>query len=242
MSVPRMISSVSSHAVMPAHKRFSQSSAMLLRRHASTTRSPTPNQFAKNASAAYAKQKQPQYQSQPREPSKPQSQSQRPAQQRPNRAIAQSAGSFDQEVGGAARPTTQGSLMYRLLTSLSSTFKFAPVSRTDPQTQPGSGNGAYSVHSPQAARSKLRSDATTTGINGAAAVRQKLGYDAVARRILFAMVAAPIAIVTSWVLYKRLAMGEGKKAFPVTPKPKHEDQPVGFVGSGVAEVMDRVES
>lgn len=41
----------------------------------------------------------------------------------------------------------------------------------------------------------------------------KLGYKAVARRYLMAMVATPFAIVTSWILYKRLVLGEQQKTW-----------------------------
>lgn len=49
------------------------------------------------------------------------------------------------------------------------------------------------------------------------------------------MVAMPIVVVTSWVLFQRLFKGEEKKVFPVTPADK-----VGEIGMGGGNKMDDV--
>ena len=181
--------------------------ATVLRRHASTTRNPTPNQFAKNASAAYTKQKLPEYQTKPREAPQRSPQFQSKAGQGLSRASPHSSARSGQEVGRGAKAQSEGGLVFRMLTALSSTFA------KQPSDAPSSSTGTYNVHAPRNARAKLRTDAEAPKYTGAAAIRMKLGYKAVARRYLTAMVATPFAIVLSWILYKRLVLGEQQKTF-----------------------------
>ena len=47
-------------------------------------------------------------------------------------------------------------------------------------------------------------------------------YKSVARRVTLVMVAAPIAIVTSWVLWERIVMGQERKKLGKPSKPAEE--------------------
>lgn len=54
--------------------------------------------------------------------------------------------------------------------------------------------------------------------------KPKLSYDSVYRRVLAAMVAAPILIVTSYELYQRLVLGRAKKILPDRSVSQTEDR------------------
>lgn len=52
------------------------------------------------------------------------------------------------------------------------------------------------------------------------------GYNAVARKVTLAIVALPVAVVTSWVLWERLVMGQERKEL-IRPYLPDEEQPEG---------------
>ncbi|KAK7618336.1 hypothetical protein IWX50DRAFT_644130 [Phyllosticta citricarpa] len=57
----------------------------------------------------------------------------------------------------------------------------------------------------------------------------KAEYKPVARRVLAAIVAAPIAIVSSWMLWERLVLGKEQRA-----RPEVSEGAAGDAGAGPA--------
>ncbi|PVH81314.1 hypothetical protein DL98DRAFT_571198 [Cadophora sp. DSE1049] len=97
--------------------------------------------------------------------------------------------------------------------------KAPPPSKSTPPNPPPSAKPTPKPHVPIAElKSAIVSNITTrAGAKPNTAGSQQLpkNYKPVARKVTMAIVALPIAIVTSYVLYQRLVLGEEKKLFPM---------------------------
>ena len=82
----------------------------------------------------------------------------------------------------------------------------------------------YAPHSRPLQEASIASDITNRGrTEQSRGAGSKVSYRSKARRILAAMVAAPIAIVTSYELFQRLFMGKERESLKIVPKDNNTD-------------------